>query len=212
MTIAPAPIVSRPSPAPVVTRGRGCRICCTRPTTRRSVWCSWPCRSLLRAGRPDDAHARARRAGPAGTAVPVTGAVQQLELALRDDPCGHGNSLEWATSSPPPRHNFVEISRQVRAPHLRGALPAPAPAPAGRGARRQAARAVRRRARRNVRPATRAERPRPTGPDNLLPHQRSHDRVRRLTATPVGPPTVSSCHRFGADMTALGWRRCCSPR
>jgi cytochrome c oxidase subunit I len=30
-------------------------------------------------------------------------------LALRDDPWGHGNSLEWATSSPPPRHNFVEI-------------------------------------------------------------------------------------------------------
>jgi cytochrome c oxidase subunit 1 len=33
------------------------------------------------------------------------------QLALRDDPWGHGNSLEWATSSPPPRHNFVEIPR-----------------------------------------------------------------------------------------------------
>ncbi|RBY78646.1 cytochrome c oxidase subunit I [Blastococcus sp. TF02-09] len=32
-------------------------------------------------------------------------------LALRDDPWGHGNSLEWATSSPPPRHNFREIPR-----------------------------------------------------------------------------------------------------
>ncbi|HEV7210666.1 MAG TPA: cytochrome c oxidase subunit I [Blastococcus sp.] len=32
-------------------------------------------------------------------------------LALRDDPWGHGNSLEWATSSPPPRHNFIEIPR-----------------------------------------------------------------------------------------------------
>ncbi|WP_299952061.1 cytochrome c oxidase subunit I [uncultured Modestobacter sp.] len=31
--------------------------------------------------------------------------------ALTDDPWGHGNSLEWATSSPPPRHNFVEIPR-----------------------------------------------------------------------------------------------------
>jgi cytochrome c oxidase subunit 1 len=30
-------------------------------------------------------------------------------LALRDDPWGAGNSLEWATSSPPPRHNFIEI-------------------------------------------------------------------------------------------------------
>ncbi|HEY4627264.1 MAG TPA: cytochrome c oxidase subunit I [Blastococcus sp.] len=32
-------------------------------------------------------------------------------LALRDDPWGHGNSLEWATSSPPPRHNFLEMPR-----------------------------------------------------------------------------------------------------
>jgi cytochrome c oxidase subunit 1 len=40
------------------------------------------------------------------------------QLALRDDPWGHGNSLEWATSSPPPRHNFVEI------PRIRSARPA----------------------------------------------------------------------------------------
>jgi cytochrome c oxidase subunit 1 len=33
------------------------------------------------------------------------------QLALRDDPWGHGNSLEWATSSPPPRHNVTEIPR-----------------------------------------------------------------------------------------------------
>src|SRR4051794_28216266 len=33
------------------------------------------------------------------------------QLAVRDDPWGHGNSLEWATSSPPPRHNFVEIPK-----------------------------------------------------------------------------------------------------
>ncbi|TFV68453.1 cytochrome c oxidase subunit I [Blastococcus sp. CT_GayMR20] len=33
------------------------------------------------------------------------------QLALRDDPWGHGNSLEWATSSPPPRHNFTEIPK-----------------------------------------------------------------------------------------------------
>jgi cytochrome c oxidase subunit I len=32
-------------------------------------------------------------------------------LAVVDDPWGHGNSLEWATSSPPPRHNFLEIPR-----------------------------------------------------------------------------------------------------
>ena len=28
-----------------------------------------------------------------------------------DDPWGFGNSLEWATSSPPPRHNFISIPR-----------------------------------------------------------------------------------------------------
>ena len=28
-----------------------------------------------------------------------------------DDPWGFGNSLEWATSCPPPRHNFTSIPR-----------------------------------------------------------------------------------------------------
>jgi cytochrome c oxidase subunit 1 len=28
-----------------------------------------------------------------------------------DDPWGYGNSLEWATSCPPPRHNFIAIPR-----------------------------------------------------------------------------------------------------
>jgi cytochrome c oxidase subunit 1 len=32
-------------------------------------------------------------------------------LALRDDPWGFGNSLEWATGCPAPRHNFLEIPR-----------------------------------------------------------------------------------------------------
>jgi cytochrome c oxidase subunit I len=31
------------------------------------------------------------------------------EPAGADDPWGHGNSLEWATSCPPPRHNFTEL-------------------------------------------------------------------------------------------------------
>jgi cytochrome c oxidase subunit 1 len=31
------------------------------------------------------------------------------EIATADDPWGFGNSLEWATSSPPPRHNFTSI-------------------------------------------------------------------------------------------------------
>ena len=31
------------------------------------------------------------------------------EEATVDDPWGYGNSLEWATSCPPPRHNFTEL-------------------------------------------------------------------------------------------------------
>ncbi|RMB77148.1 cytochrome c oxidase subunit I [Rhodococcus sp. SBT000017] len=33
------------------------------------------------------------------------------EVATVDDPWGYGNSLEWATTCPPPRHNFTEIPR-----------------------------------------------------------------------------------------------------
>jgi cytochrome c oxidase subunit 1 len=33
------------------------------------------------------------------------------EVVDVDDPWGYGNSLEWATSCPPPRHNFVEMPR-----------------------------------------------------------------------------------------------------
>jgi cytochrome c oxidase subunit 1 len=28
-----------------------------------------------------------------------------------DDPWGYGASLEWATSCPPPRHNFISLPR-----------------------------------------------------------------------------------------------------
>ena len=33
------------------------------------------------------------------------------EVVTADDPWGHGNSLEWATSCPPPRHNFTFMPR-----------------------------------------------------------------------------------------------------
>jgi cytochrome c oxidase subunit 1 len=33
------------------------------------------------------------------------------ERTTADDPWGWGRSLEWATSSPPPRHNFDSIPR-----------------------------------------------------------------------------------------------------
>jgi cytochrome c oxidase subunit 1 len=55
-------------------------------------------------------------------------------LALADDPWGAGNSLEWATSSPPPRHNFLAIPRirserpafEMHYPELAGRLQAEA--------------------------------------------------------------------------------------
>ena len=40
------------------------------------------------------------------------------EVVTVDDPWGHGNSLEWATSCPPPRHNFTEL------PNVRSERPA----------------------------------------------------------------------------------------
>ncbi|MCE3556085.1 cytochrome c oxidase subunit I [Pseudonocardia sp. RS11V-5] len=47
-------------------------------------------------------------------------------MVTLDDPWGHGNSLEWATSCPPPRHNFTELPRirserpafELHYPHL----------------------------------------------------------------------------------------------
>jgi cytochrome c oxidase subunit I len=33
------------------------------------------------------------------------------EVVTVDDPWGFANSLEWATSCPPPRHNFLELPR-----------------------------------------------------------------------------------------------------
>ncbi|MBN9611663.1 MAG: cytochrome c oxidase subunit I [Actinobacteria bacterium 69-20] len=33
------------------------------------------------------------------------------EVTTADDPWGYGNALEWATSSPPPRHNFTALPR-----------------------------------------------------------------------------------------------------
>ena len=48
------------------------------------------------------------------------------EVVTADDPWGHGNSLEWATSCPPPRHNFTTMPRirserpafELHYPHL----------------------------------------------------------------------------------------------
>lgn len=48
------------------------------------------------------------------------------EVVTADDPWGYGNSLEWATSCPPPRHNFTSLPRirserpafELHYPHL----------------------------------------------------------------------------------------------
>ncbi len=56
------------------------------------------------------------------------------EVVTSDDPWGHGNSLEWATSCPPPRHNFTSIPRirserpafEYHYPHLKERLEAEA--------------------------------------------------------------------------------------
>jgi cytochrome c oxidase subunit 1 len=56
------------------------------------------------------------------------------EIVTADDPWGFGNSMEWATSSPPPRHNFTSIPRirserpafEAHYPHLLDRLEAEA--------------------------------------------------------------------------------------
>ncbi|MFG5720170.1 aa3-type cytochrome oxidase subunit I [Streptomyces murinus] len=59
-----------------------------------------------------------------------------------DDPWGYGRSLEWATSCPPPRHNFVTLPRiRSESPafdlhHPAYAAEAPRPEPRGRRARK----------------------------------------------------------------------------
>jgi cytochrome c oxidase subunit I len=61
------------------------------------------------------------------------------EPAEADDPWGFGNSLEWATTSPPPRHNFLELPRirserpafEMHYPHMVERIRAEAHSPRG---------------------------------------------------------------------------------
>ena len=54
------------------------------------------------------------------------------EQVTVDDPWGYGNSLEWATTCPPPRHNFTDLPRirserpafELHYPHMRERLAA----------------------------------------------------------------------------------------
>ncbi|MGO2140145.1 MAG: aa3-type cytochrome oxidase subunit I [Leucobacter sp.] len=55
------------------------------------------------------------------------------ERVAQDDPWGFGRSLEWATSCPPPRHNFVSIPRiRSESPAFDANHPEAAPSRAGR--------------------------------------------------------------------------------
>ena len=60
---------------------------------------------------------------------------RQGERVTADDPWGWANSLEWATSCPPPRHNFTSIPRirserpafDLHYPHIKSGRPSPEP-------------------------------------------------------------------------------------
>ena len=125
-----------------------------------------------------------------------------------DDPWGFGNSLEWATSCPPPRHNFTELPRiRSERPAFELHYPARRAVPR-RGARRWARGAVRAR-RPGRRPGDAAER----RPAVALTHGLGHDQARQFGAgttvliTVTGPdrPGVSSVlfaalTRHGVDL------------
>mgnify|MGYP003899078623 FL=1 len=55
---------------------------------------------------------------------------REAPLVETDDPWGYGASLEWATSCPPPRHNFDSIPR-IRSERPAFDLHHPEAAPAG---------------------------------------------------------------------------------
>ncbi|MBP2214113.1 aa3-type cytochrome oxidase subunit I [Rhodococcus ruber] len=70
------------------------------------------------------------------------------QVVTVDDPWGYGNSLEWATSCPPPRHNFTELPRirserpafELHYPHMSEKMRAEAHV--GWGSHAQTARAI----------------------------------------------------------------------
>ncbi|MGL4305997.1 MAG: aa3-type cytochrome oxidase subunit I [Mycobacteriaceae bacterium] len=67
------------------------------------------------------------------------------EVVTVDDPWGYGNSLEWATSCPPPRHNFTELPRirserpafELHYPHMVERMRAEAHVGPGHGSAKQ---------------------------------------------------------------------------
>ena len=85
VTIAPAPIVSRPSPAHVAEKGSRLSNL-LRTTDHKTIGLMYLATSFaFFIDRRPDGHADARRAGPAGHAVPVAGAVQPAVHDARHD-------------------------------------------------------------------------------------------------------------------------------
>ena len=82
-------------------RGRLHRARTRSPRSARSCWAPRRCRSST-----------------------TSGSLGARPLVETDDPWGWGRSLEWATSCPPPRHNFTSIPRiRSESPGLRPAPP-----------------------------------------------------------------------------------------
>ena len=99
-------------------------------------WASRACRAATPTTSPADGftdaehdlHDRRVPARRVDAAVPLQRLEDRASTASGstvDDPWGYGHSLEWATSCPPPRHNFIVAAADpLRAPGVRPALPA----------------------------------------------------------------------------------------
>ena len=61
--------------------------------------------------RPPRRRHNARFGRPATQALREGKSYRYGRVVTVDDPWGFGNSLEWVTSCPPPRHNFTELPR-----------------------------------------------------------------------------------------------------
>ena len=127
----------------------------------------------------------------------VTRSWKYGRLALADDPWGHGNSLEWATSSPPPRHNFLEIPKirserpafEAHYPHLIERLQAEAHA--GKSHTPYADNVVGGRHRTATGPARPRRRPEPTG----QPGRAAAAQGSRLSSSRSSKPATSTSRR-----------------
>ena len=97
--------------------------CWPRSSTAASRWC--PSGIAPRRLTERSQEAVSARAAPVRALRNITW--KRGETVTADDPWGFANSLEWATSCPPPRHNFTSIPRirserpafDLHYPHIR---------------------------------------------------------------------------------------------